>query len=124
MKLDWKEIKDVQYIEEPSFFINCFEQKLDSYNPAHWLMKLGAAFEIGRKKLSGLDHTKNSYSSTEFVAEFLTKFIPISTMIEHPYNHRSMYHGIERKKRHNRKWANFYHSLATTIVKVLHASMP
>ena len=47
MKLDWKEIKSIKYIDEPSLYQNCFEQRLDSYNPAHWLMKLGAMFEMG-----------------------------------------------------------------------------
>ena len=47
IKIEPKEIANVKYIVEPSLFQNCFEQKLNSYNPAHWLMKLGAILEIG-----------------------------------------------------------------------------
>ena len=47
IKIEPKEIANVKYIVEPSLFQNCFEQKLNSYNPAHWLMKLGAMLEVG-----------------------------------------------------------------------------
>ena len=47
IKIEPKEITSVNYIDEPSLFQNCFEQKLNSYNPAHWLMKLGVMMEMG-----------------------------------------------------------------------------
>ena len=46
IRIDPKEIGLVKYVRGPTLFMNCFQQTLESSNPAHWMMKLGTLFEL------------------------------------------------------------------------------
>lgn len=51
LRINPKEVESIAVEGGSHLFQNCFEQELDSMNPAHWMMKLGTMFEIGQCQL-------------------------------------------------------------------------
>ena len=77
------EIEKIAVIPGPTLFQNCFEQELDSYNPAHWMMKLGTLFELGNclKETTQKGGNENNFANQKIKCascEFLSNAIFLS----------------------------------------------
>lgn len=46
LRIKPQEVEKFSFVRGPTLFQNCYQQKLESANPAHWMMKLGTWFEI------------------------------------------------------------------------------
>ena len=52
IKIDKSHINKIIYLKGGALFNNCYQQTSSSLNPAHWLMKLGAMYEIAQCEIS------------------------------------------------------------------------